>query len=241
MFYFADTSDRPIIDVFTPRIPISRMCYEDAITPRICLSTSLEGCFSAAPWGGEGLDINPKSVVYRIYEFDDTNIPPKNIVTTEYLTGMYSIIDEEPLVPDAEFTNEVWVVNKDLQPDNIYYVVVDKYDLMPICTTKNCYVPCVKNLECHNVHDISFVKEIKLDGENVSSVQAGWLNYVLEFYTYFPYSAVDIEKKGAKLKIIFPSPQAREHMDELSKIVKDAGGQIIFESVSPFSTFKRVC
>lgn len=141
----------------------------------------------------------------------DTNIPPKNIVTTEYLTGMYSIIDEEPLVPDAEFTNEVWVVNKDLQPDNIY--------------------------------DISFVKEIKLDGENVSSVQAGWLNYVLEFYTYFPYSAVDIEKKGAKLKIIFPSPQAmaREHMDELSKIVKDAGGQIIFESVSPFSTFKRVC
>ena len=70
MFYFADTSDRPIIDVFTPRIPISRMCYEDAITPRICLSTSLEGCFSAAPWGGEGLDINPKSVVYRIYEFD---------------------------------------------------------------------------------------------------------------------------------------------------------------------------
>ena len=45
--------DMNIIKEFKPRIPCDaiRLDSEDDIIPRICLSTSIEGCLSATPWG----------------------------------------------------------------------------------------------------------------------------------------------------------------------------------------------
>lgn len=41
--------------VFSPRVPESRMSTEDAITKRICVSDSIEGCLTASPFGAHYL------------------------------------------------------------------------------------------------------------------------------------------------------------------------------------------
>lgn len=119
-----------IIQEFTPRIPSEEsalLCGEELETPRICITPSLEGCLSAVPWGGivfedimEDYGHYLASKPIRVYEFDLSDIPQKNIITPD-------ILYKNDWVRDAEFTQEHWVINQNLIPIRTYVIQVTDY------------------------------------------------------------------------------------------------------------------
>lgn len=119
------------VKVFTPYIPDFPMSTEDIKTPRICVSTNIEGCLSAVPWGGrvledeftdldfEDKDGNPieRSGVYiRVYEFEYDG-PLKD---SKYLY-------EHDLVRDALATNEYWLL-EECKPSITYTILLTTWD-----------------------------------------------------------------------------------------------------------------
>lgn len=95
--------------VFTPRIPSNRyegQDKEDDTTPRITVSTTIEGCLSAMPGGGLSLEetnIETRGyyLVFRI-DTEKLGIPNSAIVSSDYLF-------KNELVPDADNTEEHWI------------------------------------------------------------------------------------------------------------------------------------
>lgn len=216
-YYYIDTPEKPIIDVFVPRIPVRRMSEENVEIPRICLSTSIEGCFTAAPWGSECLSDRPSYVVYRVYEFDGDKIPKNHIFTTEKLA-------KEEFVPDAMFTNETWIIEQNLIPDDMYYIILDDYEFDVVEASNYDFYEVIKNADIRKVEDVVFITELSFEDNN-PTIESSWINYILEFFSYFFFREVDIEKKGEDTKIIFPRPHvfAMEHLETLSQIMDDAG------------------
>lgn len=130
-YYHIQLEPNNIIENFQPRIPALRYEYEDATIPRISLSTSIEGCLTAVPWGGRKLEIMTSEfsdfhseeefyLVFRVYEFDSSTIQEGNLIATDELL-------KRGLVMDANASNEVWVINQDLKPTNTYLVVLEEY------------------------------------------------------------------------------------------------------------------
>lgn len=117
------------VKVFTPRIPLSTAPDEDEMFPRICTSDTIAGCMHAHPsliQDCGSLQVNklffPKlntyGYLYRIYHFEESL---KDIVTP-------SILISEELVPDAEETNEHWIM-KPATPVNVSYLLVYNIDV----------------------------------------------------------------------------------------------------------------
>lgn len=101
MRLFHITNDLTHDGIFNPRIPLERMDTEDDSIPRICVCDSIEGCFSAMPYGGGRLDCYINSgLVFKVFEFE---AQPE--YTSEDL--YYS-----ELVLDAEMTGEHWITTK---------------------------------------------------------------------------------------------------------------------------------
>lgn len=105
--------DLDIIETFTPRIPHEVMQGEDSFEERICVSDSLEGCFSSAPWGGSLLEdtmydeeTEETSKEFRVYEFNTSNILSGHIMTPKEL----HIRD---YVLDALFKGEHWILSEE--------------------------------------------------------------------------------------------------------------------------------
>lgn len=114
------------IDKFFPRVPEDRHFSEESLTPRVCLSSRIDGCLSAAPWGGssfeERVDIGYNSSrLIRIYEFDTDFIKKNNIIEPDYLY-------QKDLVRDAVINDEYWVVNQSIKPINSYLIKIIYYD-----------------------------------------------------------------------------------------------------------------
>ncbi len=92
---------------FVPAIPESRMQEEEDEIKRICVSTTIEGCFSALPSGGSRInDLAEKTGgVFRVFHIDTEacGIPDEAILSDNYLY-------EEGLVPDIGYSNlsSVW-------------------------------------------------------------------------------------------------------------------------------------
>lgn len=218
-YYYIDTPEKPIIDVFVPRIPVRRMSEENVEIPRICLSTSIEGCFTAAPWGSECLSDRPSYAVYRVYEFDGDKIPKNHIFTTEKLT-------KEEFVPDAKYTNETWIIEQNLIPDDMYYIILDDYETGVVGEEESNYdfYEVIKNADIREVEDVIFITELSFEDNN-PTIESSWINYILECFSYFFFREVDIEKKGEDTKIIFPRPHvfAMEHLEKLSQIMDNTG------------------
>lgn len=114
---------------FEPRVPESVLEEEDSSTPRICLSETIEGCLSAAPWGGVFLEESISDfldefgqddylISFRVYEFED--VPESKITTSKDLV-------KKGLVMDAEITKEVWVRDHVLNPSKSYVVGLESY------------------------------------------------------------------------------------------------------------------
>ena len=100
------------VPYFKPRIPKYRLPEEDAITPRICLSTTVERCVNAKPHQAQALylarEFGFRMPVY-VYEFDTDDIPEDKLIGPIQLRDQYD-------VEDAVENNEYW-----LTADNVPY------------------------------------------------------------------------------------------------------------------------
>jgi len=93
--------------LFIPRIPIFKATSEDAITPRICLSTSVENCIQAISPANRDIRVWAK---FRLFHVDIDIKDP-------LLKDPKSIVDK---VPDAVVNNEYWYMG------NLYMKYEDK-------------------------------------------------------------------------------------------------------------------
>lgn len=118
MYYHVSLDTSRIVDEFTPRIPNeqSRIEGEDRQIPRICVAKSIEDCLTGFPEGGYQLEGNCP-LLMRIYEFDEDNIQPENIVRAPELFL-------KQLVPDAWVTGEHWIMNQTIKPTRSYLIQI---------------------------------------------------------------------------------------------------------------------
>ena len=217
MYYYIDTPDNPVIDVFVPRIPHRRMLNENDTTPRICLSTSIEGCFSAAPWGADSLSYQPKYIVYRVYEFHEDKIPKDHIYTTKKLM-------KEHLVPDAEYTDELWIVGQTLRPDNMYYIILDNYETYVAEEENLDFFEYVKTAFYHRANDIANLQDIWFT-IGYTSEEDDWIRYILtEFVSTYEKCFVDKSNNG-KIILTFSASHfcSLEHLDMLAHAMEKDG------------------
>ena len=111
------------IDEFIPRVPRNRAKEEDALTPRISLAPTIEGCLTAVPWGGmqlEDMFWGEGSFLIRENEFDIANMDLDNLLPPQYL---YS----KDLVVDSKITEEYWYL-KSIKPSRSYLIEIDNYN-----------------------------------------------------------------------------------------------------------------
>lgn len=126
MKLFHVSLDLNIKEEFVPRVPSKNVLIEneDDTTQRICLGTTIKGCLTAVPWGGNTFEDlffdNCVSQFIRVYEFDSEDIKDNNIVSSEELY-------RSDKVRDAEISGEVWVVNQNLKPTKTYIIQVTDY------------------------------------------------------------------------------------------------------------------
>lgn len=106
-----------------PRIPSNRKKGEDGKTPRICVSSSIEGCLSAVPWGGVNLaEIfnEDESALIRVYEFDVSEVGLDNIIPPDYLF-------QTDKVRDAYENGEHWITKR-VDPSKTYLIKLRGYE-----------------------------------------------------------------------------------------------------------------
>lgn len=102
---------------FIPRIPTNRLEGEDGIIPRICASTTIEGCLSSMPGGGMGLEnhIHESLGIYKIFKIDTDKYKLKYMNSSELIC--------KELVMDAEITGEYWILDEvNVKPNDTYYI-----------------------------------------------------------------------------------------------------------------------
>lgn len=126
MLYHISLRSWEVIDEFIPRVPKSRceITGEDESIPRISLSSSIEGCLTGVPWGGFHLINDPPFensdtiAVVRVYEFSEENIDKNNMLKPS---------DVVRYVADAEISQEHWIVNQGIKPDNSYILILEDF------------------------------------------------------------------------------------------------------------------
>lgn len=94
VYRISNNIHQPLKRVFKPMIPESAASDEDTITPRVCLSLSIEGCIQAVPYSqyiGEGSQI----IIYSA-KIDDND---PNLMWPE---------EVQDYVPDAIANSECW-------------------------------------------------------------------------------------------------------------------------------------
>lgn len=104
---------------FTARVPRNRLADEDSSTHRVCVSSILEGCFSAVPFGGLELKYTMEEVgAFAIFEIDtdELGIPDDNVVGPKSLY-------EKGLVADALLTDEHWILTDFFVPEEKRYII----------------------------------------------------------------------------------------------------------------------
>lgn len=136
------------------RIPKDRAEGEDKTMKRICFAKTLEGCITAMPNGvkvARNLSLCELHMglpaILHIYSIKRSDIPDENIKDSNYLL-------ENNLVPDADETGEVWVVNQD---------VVCNHSVIRLKSIETTIVPCNwrENKMVVKVKDIEFERSIE--------------------------------------------------------------------------------
>ena len=142
-----------IIKLFSPQIPNEIFALEDGedlTIPRICVSKSIEGCCSAAPWGGYGFENefeDSNEIMIRVYEFDSCDIEEQNLITSKELY-------EKDLVRDSNYTEEYWIINQSIKPKKSYLINIKDCDYEE---------ECVDNI---SFKDLKHCEEVEEDYEN---------------------------------------------------------------------------
>lgn len=135
-----------IIDEFIPRIPYSRASEEDNTTPRVSLSSSIEGCLTAVPWGNSRLEQifwEDGSFLIRVYEFEISKLDCGKLITPDYLYFSDS-------VRDAYATKEYWYLDT-ITPSKTYLIELTDYtedsEGWVACSDMLAYLKAAKNGE----------------------------------------------------------------------------------------------
>jgi len=110
-----------IVDEFIPRVPTTRCKIEDKTTPRICVAPDIRHCLAAMPSAGRIIEWTRAaglSVILHVY----------------YLTADKVLTDVKDKVADAEFTREMWLLEKPASVRRVDYEIVslDEKDILDI-------------------------------------------------------------------------------------------------------------
>ena len=100
-----------IVDEFIPRVPTTRCKIEDKTTPRICVAPDIRHCLAAMPSAGRIIEWTRAaglSVILHVY----------------YLTADKVLTDVKDKVADAEFTREMWLLEKPASVRRVDYEIV---------------------------------------------------------------------------------------------------------------------
>lgn len=115
--------DCDLIEEFVPRIPDSRAQDEEAFTPRVSLSESIDGALTAVPWGGSELENifwEDGASLIRVYEFDIKDLNISNLLPPEYIFS-------KDMVRDSRITREYWALEP-IKPSRSYLIEVKNYN-----------------------------------------------------------------------------------------------------------------
>lgn len=106
--------------IFDLRVPESRMKDEDSVTPRICVSDSIEGCLTASAFGahylGESLMETDDLMKVFVIDTEKLGLTSSDVITPEQLY-QYGKVD------DANLTNEHWILKELVIPAEDQMVV----------------------------------------------------------------------------------------------------------------------
>ena len=123
-----------IIETFYPRVPDSVMLGENGTEDRICVSDTLDGCFSSAPWGGNIFEDTMLSVDEN-GDYDEEKETGRYFRVYEFSTkGIYTGHIRFPIelhffdyVQDAKIKGEYWLT--EIQPYvRTYLIYVTDWD-----------------------------------------------------------------------------------------------------------------
>ena len=99
----------PILDApsvtFTPQVPDVYKQIEDHTTPRVCVSTNIQGCLISTPAWNEMQEQPDGGYRFTVYAIRKSSLPDTKIVTNQELV-------DKKLVWDAHITNENWILDK---------------------------------------------------------------------------------------------------------------------------------
>jgi len=99
-----------VVNEFVPRVPTTRCKIEDKTTPRICVAPDIRHCLAAMPSAG------------RIIEWTRATGMPV-ILHAYYLTADKVLTDTRDKVADAEFTHEMWILEKPTSVRRVDYEI----------------------------------------------------------------------------------------------------------------------
>ena len=99
-----------VVNEFIPRVPTTRCKIEDKTTPRICVAPDIRHCLAAMPSAG------------RIIEWTRAAGLPV-ILHAYYLTSDKVFTDTKDKVADAEFTHEMWLLEKPTSVRRVDYEI----------------------------------------------------------------------------------------------------------------------
>lgn len=106
--------------VFDLRVPESRMKDEDSVTPRICVSDSIEGCLTASAFGahylGESLMETDDLMKVFVIDTEKLGLTSSDVILPEELY-------QSGKVDDANLTNEHWILQSIVVPEEDQMVV----------------------------------------------------------------------------------------------------------------------
>ena len=195
------------VEKFELRVPESRMKGENDNIGRICFSTSIEGALSAIPHNSEvlsgllNLEYERKHVfaILNIYTLDESKLSLEQYYDTSYLM-------ENNLVPDANLTNEVWVLTEDIVPTREIILLSD-------------FRETYKRLEgTHNqiciIEHIDF-KSLENDDRRIKETKDFW-RYFRE--QYFTGTGKTISKNMLRSVISFFGRDSGEYIEGLEEL-----------------------
>lgn len=109
--------------IFEARIPDKKLKGEDNTIPRVCFSSSIEGCLSSMPTGGSGLEahMDDSNNIYKIFRIDTDKYGVKYMAPEELIMKEF--------VMDAEVTGEYWILDSfQVKEDDMYYIHLREWE-----------------------------------------------------------------------------------------------------------------
>ena len=104
LFHISPTLTAPTV-TFTPQVPDVYEDAEDHTTPRVCVSTDIQGCLISTPAWNNMHERKDGGYTFSVYAIKRSAVPKSKLVTNEEIVN-------KKLVWDAHITDENWILGK---------------------------------------------------------------------------------------------------------------------------------